>query len=1237
MPPPGRLSLGSALCGFVCHSRKLPGLPSSGTWPVRLPLQPLIQSLPYSQEAVSQDVPSFPKPAKSSGSKAGPSTSSSKPAHSSQSTRESQKASTGPETPPNDTYRRAEVVDEPGKSSPSGCPNAQEKIVIEDGLIEKLMDDDSFKDLMGEDLGGIDVHERDERGRKLPDDSPTYKTLKEMDEYGKNLEEELKDATDRAKKKGLPTDIDSPADLFEVLGMDDLAKQFREEFKDDPDDVDDVDDLDEIEEQLSKDKQRGKNGQNFSTKLFDGDEEADKFADQMLDSMDQEYGLDAESMLISGMGTAANHLPKSLRKQFLEEMEQYIKTPGNAYLRKVYPEALKRMNRLRHSLRRRRTTKVAREGIPTANSNEAVVETKEQQPVKARTAKIVKPTRATRSAKVAKAVKAAKADRLELKKLEKNLITMGRNFDRRLDETAGKDMDPADTMKAIKAGGLPTVDDLLTKDDLDPEKILKAMEEGRLPDIAGILGKDMESGDFDDWEAMDEGKQSGKGQPPPQFQRKDKVSEEDAQTMEGDEDIDPSMDAEPPPDAIDTEFKRAIRIDHTKFQNARRQKVIDFNNRLIAVATIIKRGKFSDSRIRYMWKQYCLLRGDGFSRGQIPQLTWDFLWSIFDQEFNNPGRMHYIFNLAKDMTAAGAEITPAQQLQAIESMYADGWFDEAIENWKRAASTLGADANYFFQYWSLGIQMLCLERDLERAEQALQVVLTSEHPFDPRVMLPFVDASARNPEWLEKAWNTYRDFRERMGAKMTVEDYDQVIHSFLGQGYMEYALYVFVDMMTRGEIDLRARRGLPSSIGNKFFFGKWLKRLIGAGDLAGAERVVGLMIEKGIRPAPIQLNGLIGAWLRSATQEHCDKAEKLGWEMIQARLDFVEARRHSRPLALAAPVRAVNVNAPVRAFPRATSETFALMAEYYRARVSFTKLENIWKVVNEAEIEIDGYLLAPLLESKLKTGDEASVLDFFFGVVSKNNMQLSWAAFKPLWLSLSINRLQSVSLAERQRVRPVARRLFSEMMKSVAPLTADARHAPDHVARTILNTFQKLEDYVGLLVAFRALVGRFKLRVTDTVVMHLLTGRWRTETHRISGWPALLAHQATHRIAKFLARRLRATGKNVESLTPEDRSRELTLYLDRVISAQVPGLGSDRAVEKRLALVSMDMGVNFNPGEYRMLNEELDKMTKEMGETTEGWKNHMVKTKSDWRYGRVFTHSRYRAARSPVARKPPGR
>ena len=284
--------------------------------------------------------------------------------------------------------------------------------------------------------------------------------------------------------------------------------------------------------------------------------------------------------------------------------------------------------------------------------------------------------------------------------------------------------------------------------------------------------------------------------------------------------------------------------------------------------------------------------------------------------------MHYIFNLAKDMTAAGAEISPARQLQAIESMYADGWFDEAIENWKRAASTLGTDATSFFQYWSLGIQMLCLERDLKRAEQALQVVLTSEHPFDPRVMLPFVDASARNPEWLEKAWHTYRDFRERMGAKMAIEDYDKVMHSFLSQGRVEYALYVFVDMMTGGEIDLHGRRGLPSSIGNKFFFGKWLKRLIGAGDLVGAERVVGLMIEKGIRPAPIQLNGLIGAWLRSATREDCDKAERLAWNMIQARLDFVETRRHSRSLVLGAPVRVVTVDPLVRAFPGATSETF---------------------------------------------------------------------------------------------------------------------------------------------------------------------------------------------------------------------------------------------------------------------------------------------------------------------------
>ena len=575
MPPPRRLSLGAAICGFVCSPRKLPVIPSACTLPVRLPLRPLIRSRPYSsEEAVSQDVPSFPKPQKPSGSKVGSSTSSSKGAHSSQPARESQKDSTGPEPPENDTYRRAEIVDDPDKNSPSDCPNAQEKIVIDDRLIEKLMDDDFFKDLMGEDLEGIDIHERDERGRKLPDDSPTYKTLKEMDEYGKDLEKGLKDAIDKAKERGLPTDIDSPADLFQVLGMDDLAEQFRQEFKDDPDDLDDVDEVDDIEEQLGKDKHRGKKGKKFSAKLFDSEEQASNFADEMLNSIDKEYGLDAESMLISIMGTAAKHLPKGLRKQFLEEMEQYIRTPGNAYLRKVYPEALKRMNRLRHFWRRRRMTKIGRKTIATANLDEHVLDAKDRQPVDASRAKIVRSRRAKRSAKAAKA---ATIDGLELKKLEKQVIAMGRSFDRRMDEKTGNDMNPSDMMKTMEAGGLPTVDDLLTKDDLNPETILEAMKEGRLPDITGVLGEDMESEDFVDWQAMHEGveprragKQPEKDQPP-QFYEKDKVK-----TTDSDEDIDPRSDAEPSLDAIDPEFKRAIRIDHTKFQNAQRSKVIDF-------------------------------------------------------------------------------------------------------------------------------------------------------------------------------------------------------------------------------------------------------------------------------------------------------------------------------------------------------------------------------------------------------------------------------------------------------------------------------------------------------------------------------------------------------------------------------------------------------------------------------------------------------------------------------------
>ena len=195
----------------------------------------------------------------------------------------------------------------------------------------------------------------------------------------------------------------------------------------------------------------------------------------------------------------------------------------------------------------------------------------------------------------------------------------------------------------------------------------------------------------------------------------------------------------------------------------------------------------------------------------------------------------------------------------------------------------------------------------------------------------------------------------------------------LATNRLEYALQAFVDLMFSSPIDVRGRTKLPMAVSNQFFVGKWLKRLIGAGDLDGAYKVIVYLQDKGITASPIQLNGLIGAWLRSETAEGLEKAEDLAWNMIRARLNYVHMRHRQR--AMEVPTKlydpcgpkpgrsAADRDPPFHCATRATAETFSLLAENYISRNLPKSLEELWGAFQYSEIKMTSFLMNQVLRS----------------------------------------------------------------------------------------------------------------------------------------------------------------------------------------------------------------------------------------------------------------------------------
>ncbi|KAI1437550.1 hypothetical protein GGR50DRAFT_644210 [Xylaria sp. CBS 124048] len=529
----------------------------------------------------------------------------------------------------------------------------------------------------------------------------------------------------------------------------------------------------------------------------------------------------------------------------------------------------------------------------------------------------------------------------------------------------------------------------------------------------------------------------------------------------------------------------ALAIPIDRLNSHAREHVSRLNTRIRGCIRALEKNKISPKDIGVLWRGYTVAHASLRERWDIvPEAVWGVLWKVLsaDYEFNT-NRMAHIYDLAKDMQEAGVALRPEQQMLALEAMFAERWVNQAIENHRRHVSTLGANPETFVRFWQLGLQMYCEVGDIERAERIARTISESSYESDPRFILPLIKSCAERPETLETSFRLYRDLRAQLGDSMVIEDYDTIISYFLVTGNTEYALFVFVDMMKSGSIDLLGVEEYPQTIANSFFFGKWLKRLIGMGDLEGAYNVMRFMRSKAITPPAIQVNGLIGAWLRSGTARNMEMAEDVAWAMINARIQFVELRRRESS------VDGLNLHPSGDGWPRATLETFSLLAENYKERGLATKMGPLWQSFRESAITPNSFMLNQILVSLLQEGKAELVQDTYQDFIKEFNFKPDSHTFMILWQALPVNRFTKLPQEDFDTEISRTRALFAETIKHAAIFKSNGNMVmDDFLARNIFHSFRKLQDRAGLLLAFRAFRRIIGYNPPDMVAFELLLG-----------------------------------------------------------------------------------------------------------------------------------------------------
>lgn len=604
----------------------------------------------------------------------------------------------------------------------------------------------------------------------------------------------------------------------------------------------------------------------------------------------------------------------------------------------------------------------------------------------------------------------------------------------------------------------------------------------------------------------------------------------------------------------------------------------------------MSKGKITPKIVSSTWKYYSAARKIlSTSWGVVPKEVWELLWRILSYEKEwNTSRMAHIHVLSKDMRAAGFPLDGSQQLLAIEAMFISGWDKDAIDNWRKGASSLGSKPETFKEYWELGVRMCSHSGDLERAERAVDTLFDSSYDADPRILVPLIRACSQKEATEEKAWERYRQLRDLLGTSITIEDYDEVIASFLSTNKTELGLQAFVDMMFSTCIDIRGKAKLPPTVGNQFFLGKWLKRLIGAGDLDGAFNVIKYMEEKGILGSAIQVNGLIGAWLRTETAENVQKAEELAWAMIRSRLLFVQLRE--RQALLEWPLRLTMASpqeetSGLRFVPKATLETFSLMAENYRHRGLHKEMEKLWASFEQAEIATNSFMMNQLIESYIQNCEAKRALDFYHSMTREHHIAPDAHTFLALYKSLSVNRLvvKYDDLVEQDAV--MCRQFFRDLVES--SWSFDSETAFDQLPRSILHSFLKLQDYAGMLAATRAMRELFSFAPSETLLVELAAGTMSLSRPTQRNKKLLMnASKITQFLMEERRRALEKEGRTLENLTPVQKAHELCVVLEALIFHKAQA--SEEELQPLYEEAAQQMGV------YDMLvSKDAEKMTGE--------------------------------------------
>lgn len=645
---------------------------------------------------------------------------------------------------------------------------------------------------------------------------------------------------------------------------------------------------------------------------------------------------------------------------------------------------------------------------------------------------------------------------------------------------------------------------------------------------------------------------------------------------------------------------------------------------------------------RTLWKAYNSAKCNlpSFLR-HVSETAFRVLWeSQGSANANDSSRAGHLCIIAADMSSCGKELTKEQALLYIDSLIRERRLRDAQIQWESYEARLAGREETRMEYGFLGVRLFADLEDPERAQRiALELMLEAPVDMVSPILVPAILAWVKrgDDESIKNAWVLYLRLRGRLGSEIRVRDYDYLTLSFLNAGRPDMALAIFKDLMLSGQsneyasqelyktslglvgklhsqsidseqlnkVSLTALTVMPRKFQNKYFYGSWMKHLLGIGETDAAASVVELMIERGVRPDSKHLNGIIGAWLRSNSVEDRAKAEQLAWAMIHQRIDFVQERRGQEaeqgPKKADLPPVQVKRYFQRRLLPFATIETFSLLLLDYERRSINKQAETLKTYFTKAQIPPNSYWMNHLMYAELRQGRHHIAWNIYKH--RPKHLSPDLETFACLW-DCEKRHLDRLAVFPQDNF-PDPRRMLREMLTWHSGLGDRAREnareeATKELYDQILRCLCLHRDIEGTIVALYALKDLFNIypdrdtaRMITLQVARVAIGGERSGRRRRKMLSANLQgkdaaakmKQLLDLISEQRAEKLHQQGIDFGELDDERRGQELAIVLATFLQLVMRETNDVPAIADKIQKACLDSGAPPMEGHVELITE----------------------------------------------------